>query len=157
MISEYLTYALLGSLAIGLIFSVYTDIRYRLIYNKVTLPIALAAPLFWFATGEYGLSDIGIHLLTAFCVFVFFACFLWFGLMGAGDVKLFTALALWFEWTAVLNMMLVTSLIGGAVTIIFLLSHKLRKQSGTVRIPYGVAISLAGLFTLGARFFNHFA
>lgn len=156
MISEYLTYALLGGLAIGLIFSVYTDIRYRLIYNKVTFPIALAAPLFWLATGEYGFADIGIHLLTASCVFVLFASFLWFGMMGAGDVKLLTALALWFEWTVVLNMLLITSIIGGVVTIIFSLIHKLRKQSGPAKIPYGVAISLAGLFTLGARFFNHF-
>jgi prepilin peptidase CpaA len=154
---QILAYALLGGLAIGLIFSVYSDIRYRLIYNKVTLPMALAAPLYWFATGQFGLSDIGIHLLTASAVFALFALFFAIGMMGAGDVKLFTALALWFEWTDVIEMMLYTSLIGGVVTIVFLIIHKVKKQTGKVRIPYGVAISLAGLAMIGAQIINPFA
>jgi prepilin peptidase CpaA len=153
---QYLAYALLGGLAIGLMFSVYSDIRYRLIYNKVTYTIAIVAPLFWFATGGWGLTDIGIHLLVAVCTFGLFAAFFVFGMMGAGDVKLLTALALWFNWTDVMEMLLYTSLLGGAVTIIFLILHKLKKKNGKVQIPYGVAISLAGLLTVGAQYFNHF-
>ena len=154
---QYFAYMLLGGLAIGLMISVYSDIRYRLIYNKVTLPIALAAPLFWFATGQFGWSDIGMHLLVGGCVFTVFAVFFAVGMMGAGDVKLFTAFALWFDWITVIEMMLYTSIIGGAVTVVFLIIHKVKKQQGKVRIPYGVAIALSGLFTVGARFLNHFA
>lgn len=153
----YLAYALLAGLAIGLMISVYSDIRHRLIYNKVTLPIALAAPLYWYATGQFGLSEIAIHLLVGGCVFALFALFFTIGMMGGGDVKLFTAIALWFDWMTVVEMLLHTSIIGGVVTVIFLIIHKAKKQSGKVRIPYGVAIAAAGLFTVGARFLNHFA
>jgi prepilin peptidase CpaA len=153
---DFLTYALLGGLAIGLIFSVYTDIRYRLIYNKVTLPIALAAPLYWYATGQLNWASIGFHLLIGFCVLVLFAIFFALRMMGGGDVKLFTAFSLWFDWTEVMQMIFFTSIIGGVVTIIFLIIHKVRKQDGKVRIPYGVAIALAGLFSVGTRYLNHF-
>lgn len=152
----YLAYALLAGLAIGLMISVYSDIRHRLIYNKVTLPIALASPLYWYATGQFGLTEIGMHLLVGGCVFALFALFFAIGMMGGGDVKLFTAIALWFDWMTVVEMLLHTSIIGGVVTVIFLIIHKAKKQSGKVRIPYGVAIAAAGLFTVGARFLNHF-
>ncbi len=153
---EYLAYATLGGLAIALLISIYTDIRFRMIYNKVTLPIALAAPLFWIATGDTSLSAIAIHLACGFAAFLFFALFFKLGMMGGGDVKLFGALALWFSWTDVVRMMFFAALLGGAVTIIFLVIHKLRQGVGRARIPYGVAISLAGLWIAGERFFNHF-
>jgi Flp pilus assembly protein protease CpaA len=46
MTSETLAYLTLCGLAIALLVSIYTDIRYRLIYNTITLGIALSAPLF---------------------------------------------------------------------------------------------------------------
>ena len=49
MTSETLAYATLGGLAIALLVSIYTDIRYRLIFNKITIAIAFGAPLFWLA------------------------------------------------------------------------------------------------------------
>jgi prepilin peptidase CpaA len=156
MTSEDLAYALLGGLAIALLVSIYTDIRYRLIFNKITLPIALAAPLYWYATGGFTLPDVGIHLLTATITFIFFAIAFRFGAMGGGDVKLFAALALWFSWIEVLRLVLYASLIGAAVTIVFLIIHKLKQQDGRARIPYGVAISLSGLWVAGERIFNHF-
>jgi prepilin peptidase CpaA len=152
----YLTYALLSGLAIALLYCAYTDIKVRKIYNYVTLPIALAAPVYWYATDSWGLYDIGIHLLTGGVVFLFFALFFRFGLMGAGDVKLFSALSLWFPWTEVGVMLLYASLLGGAVTVIFVVTHKMRKLKGHVRVPYGVAIALSGLITAGEPFFNHF-
>ena len=122
-------------LAIALFVSIYTDIRYRLIYNKVTFAIALGAPLFWYATGGFNLSDIGMHLLTAAITFAFFALAFHFGAMGGGDVKLFAALALWFHWIEVLRLILYASLIGALVTIIFLLIHKLKQRDGMRAYP----------------------
>ena len=156
MTTDNLAYALLAGLAIALIMSIYTDIRYRLIFNKITLPIALAAPLYWYASGGFTLQEIGIHLITGAATFAFFALLFRFGMMGGGDVKLFTALALWFPWTDVVRMVLYASLLGAVVTIVFLMIHKLRQGVGRARIPYGVAISLAGLWMTGERFFNHF-
>ncbi len=155
MNTDILVYALLSGLAIALLVSIYTDLRYRKIYNVVTLPIALAAPLFWFATGHYSFHDIGIHLITFVCAFAF--CALWFsiGWMGGGDVKLYCALSLWFGWIEVLNLFLYSAIIGAVLTMGFLAVHFGRKKSGKSMTPYGVAISLAGLWTAGEPYFNH--
>jgi prepilin peptidase CpaA len=77
-------------------------------------------------------------------------------MMGGGDVKLFAALSLWFHWIVVIRMVFYASLAGGAVTIIFLLIHKLKQKDGPPRIPYGVAIAAAGLWTVSQLIFNHF-
>jgi prepilin peptidase CpaA len=156
MTNEALAYALLAGLAIALVVSIYTDIRYRLIYNVITASIALAAPLFWFADGSFTLAGIGIHLLTALITFIFFAIAFRFGAMGGGDVKLFAALALWFPWLDVIRLILYASILGALVTIVFVTIHKLKQQDGKARIPYGVAISLSGLWMAGERIFNHF-
>lgn len=156
MTSAFLVYVTLGGLAISLLISIYTDIKYRLIYNTVTLAIALVAPLYWYATGGFALPAIGIHLLTAALVFAFFAIAFRFGAMGGGDVKLFAALALWFHWVDVIRMVLYASILGAIVTIIFVIIHKSKQKDGRARIPYGVAIALSGLWIAGERIFNHF-
>lgn len=156
MDQNFFAYALLGGLAIGLLVSIYSDIRYRLIYNSVTASIALAAPLFWLATGTFGWPEIGYYLMTGIATFLFFALFFYFGMMGGGDVKLFAAVALWFPPLVVVKFVFNASLLGALVTIIFYIIHKIRKGSGQVRVPYGVAISLAGLWCAGEQFFNHF-
>jgi prepilin peptidase CpaA len=154
---QLIKYVLLGGLAIGLLISAYTDIRYRLISNMLTVPIALAAPLYWYAVDELSLVGAGLHLLIGLVVFAFFALLFRFGAMGGGDVKLFSALALWFNLVWVIRLIFVASLIGALVTIIFWGIHKARRQPGQPRIPYGVAISLAGLWVAGEQIFNHFA
>jgi prepilin peptidase CpaA len=156
MNNQILTYALTGALAIALLFCVYSDIRYRKIYNKVTLPIALAAPLYWFATGTWGLQDVGIHIAVGAGVFLFFAVTSSFGFMGGGDVKLFSVLALWFHWTQIGSFLIYASLLGAAVTVVFAVTHKMRKQKGKIQIPYGVAIAVSGLIIAGEPLFNHF-
>jgi prepilin peptidase CpaA len=156
MDQQILIYVLLGGLAIGLLIAAYTDIRYRLILNAVTAPIALAAPLYWYAIGDFTLAGIGTHLAIAAAVFVFFALLFRFGAMGGGDVKLFSALALWFNLVWVMRLLVVASLLGALVTIIFWLIHRHRGGAGPVRVPYGVAISLAGLWVAGEHIFNHF-
>ena len=156
MDQQFLIYVLLGSLAIGLLISAYTDIRHRLILNAVTAPIALAAPLYWYAIGDFNLAGVGTHLAIAAAIFIFFALLFRFGAMGGGDVKLFSALALWFSLVWVMRLVVVASLLGALVTIIFWLIHKRRGQSGPVQVPYGVAIALAGLWVVSEHIFNHF-
>ena len=151
-----LIYVLLGGLAIGLLISAYTDIRRRLILNAVTGPIALTAPLYWYAVGDFNLTAIGIHLAIAACVFAFFALMFRFGAMGGGDVKLFSALALWFDLVSVMRLVTIATLLGALVTIVFWLIHRRRRQLGPVKVPYGVAIAVAGLWVAGEQIFNHF-
>jgi prepilin peptidase CpaA len=152
----FLAYALLGALAIGLLVSIYTDLKRRLILNSVTGAIALAAPLYWYATSTFDWPDIGYQLLTGLGVFALFTLFFAIGAMGGGDVKLFTALALWFPWDTTIRLLLHASLLGLLVTIIFYLLHRFRGGSGKARIPYGIAIAIAGLWTSGELIFNHF-
>jgi prepilin peptidase CpaA len=156
MDTQILTYVLLGGLAIGLLISIYTDIRHRLILDVISGPIALAAPLYWYAAGDFNLQSIGIHLLTALLVFGFFALAFRFNAMGGGDVKLFSALALWFHWIWVMRLLLYASLLGGLVTIVFWGIHKAKRGEGRARIPYGISISLAGLWVVSEHIFNHF-
>lgn len=157
MSTETLAYAALAAMAIGLIVSIYTDIRYRKIYNVVTLAIAALAPVYWYATGDLNWTAIGQHLLTGIGAFAFFALIFQLGMMGGGDVKLFAALGLWFHFTDFLQLVLAATLIGAVVTILFMSIHKLRQGVGRAQIPYGVAISIAGLWWAGEPFFNHFA
>jgi len=65
-------------------------------------------------------------------------------------------LALWFHWVEVIRLILFASIIGAAVTLIFLAIHTWKRREGRARIPYGVAIALSGLWIIGERIFNHF-
>jgi prepilin peptidase CpaA len=78
-------------------------------------------------------------------------------MMGGGDVKLLGALALWFPWQAVLSLIVLMAILGGIVTIVTVIHHRTTKRLGQPEIPYGVAISIAALWLLGERYFNHFA
>lgn len=156
MEQQIFAYLLLGALAIGLLVSIYTDLCHRLILNAVTAPMALAAPLYWYATGNFAWPEIGFQLLTAVCVLGLFTLFFALGAMGGGDVKLFTALALWFPWDTTMRLLLYASLLGLLVTIVFYLSHRFKGKPGRARIPYGIAISLAGLIIISEPIFNHF-
>lgn len=156
MDQNFFAYALLCGLAIGLLISIYTDVRYRLIYNWTTAAIALAAPLYWLATGTFGWPAVGYYLGAGIATFLFFAMFFAMGMMGGGDVKLFAAVALWFPPLVAMKFIFNATLMGAVVTVIFFVVHKMRKGSGQARIPYGVAIALAGLWSAGEQFFNHF-
>ncbi len=150
-------YALLAALAIALLATIVTDIRDRKIYNIVVLPIALGAPLWWIATGEQLWPDMVVHLIAASFVFLLFSLFFYLRVMGGGDVKLFTALALWFDWVITTRMLLYATLLGVAVTAIFWFEHRQRGRKGPARIPYGVAIATSGLIICGERYFNQFS
>lgn len=143
-------------LACALLVSIYTDLTRRMLYDKVNIFVALLAPVFWYATDSFTLYGIGFHLLFAICTFLFFTIFFALGQMGGGDVKLLTVLALWFDFQGVFTLAFYTAIYGAIVTLIFWARHKIIKLEGKVRVPYGVAISIAGFTIIGERFFNHF-
>jgi prepilin peptidase CpaA len=76
--------------------------------------------------------------------------------MGGGDVKLIGAIALWLPWPALLLMLVIMSLAGGALTLAMMIRKKLARTEGPLEIPYGVAIAFAGLWMIGQRFFYQF-
>ncbi|MEC3910681.1 prepilin peptidase [Sphingobium sp. CR2-8] len=157
MTGEYFRLALIALLGALLIVAAITDLRSRIISNRLNLAIALLAPLWWLASGLEPWPGMAVQLLVGVIVFVLFAALFAAGMMGGGDVKLLGALALWFPWQAVLSMIVLMAMLGGLVTIVTVIHHRMTKRLGQPEIPYGVAISVAALWLLGERYLNHFA
>ncbi|MFB0872391.1 MULTISPECIES: prepilin peptidase [unclassified Sphingobium] len=157
MSGDFFRLALIGALGALLIVAAITDLRARIISNRLNLAIALLALPWWVACGVSPWPDMAIQLLTGAVVFALFAALFAFGLMGGGDVKLLGALALWFPWQVTLSLLVLMAMLGGLVTLVTIVHHRIARKPGQPEIPYGVAISIAGLWVLGERYLNQFA
>ncbi len=133
-----------------------TDLRERVISNRLNLAIALTAPLYWWATGLSLWPGVGLQIGVALAVFAIFTGLFALGMMGGGDVKLLGALALWLSWRDMLILFIVMSLAGGVITLATVLHHRMTRREGQPEVPYGLAIALAGLWVLGERYLNPF-
>src|SRR5690606_10057235 len=65
MLDEPFKYGLLAALAIALLVAAFTDLRHRRIGNWLNGAIALAAPLFWWASGLALWPDLALQLGVA--------------------------------------------------------------------------------------------
>ena len=148
MLGEYFRLALIVALGALLIAAAITDLRARIISNRLNLAIAALAPLWWIASGLDPWPDVAVQLLVGAAVFLLFAALFSVGMMGGGDVKLLAALALWFPWQAVISLLVLMALLGGLVTVVTVIHHRMTRRLGQPEIPYGVAISLAALWLL---------
>lgn len=146
-----ITYGLVAALAIALLVAAVTDFRRRQIDNWLNAAIALSAPLFWFATGM-PFDAMGWQLTIAFGSFVIFAGLFALGWMGGGDVKLLTALALWIQPIWFAQLIVVMAIAGGVLTMIFGAWHIAARRKDKPAIPYGIAISGAGLWALASQY-----
>ena len=108
-------YGLVGALAIALLVAAFTDIRRRQIDNWLNAAIALAAPLFWWASGLHLWPDVALQLGVAAVTFLALAGLFAIGAMGGGDVKLLTALALWLPWNLFVQLLLIMAIAGGVL------------------------------------------
>lgn len=95
MHSQTFTYVLLGGLAIALLWVIVTDLKSRTISNRLTLTVALGAPLYWMSIGLSAWPGVALQLALAAAVFAVCCGLFAIRQMGGGDVKLLTALALW--------------------------------------------------------------
>ena len=145
-------YGLLAALAIALLFAAFTDLRSRTIENWLTLGMALAAPLFWWASGLSPWPGMALQLGLGLAVFAALAGLFALGAMGGGDVKLLSALALWLPWQPFLKLVVLMALIGGVLTIAVAGWHRIARREGRVQVPYGVAIAAAGLLVLAGTY-----
>lgn len=152
MLDGTLHYGLLCALAIALVVAAVTDLRRRQIDNWLNAGIALAAPLYWWASGLSLWPGVAIQLGVALACFAVFAGFFALRLMGGGDVKLLTALALWIEPTWFLRLLVVMALAGGVLTVVLGIRHLMKRRRERLAVPYGVAISAAGLWVLGTHY-----
>ena len=133
------------------------DARARTISNWTNLAVALLAPVWWWAQG-YGLwPDAVLQLVLAGAVLLVFAGAFALGAMGGGDVKLIAALALWLPLQPLLTLLTVMSIAGGVVTLLMMAERRVRRTTGVLEVPYGVAIAFAGLLALREPIINHLA
>ena len=151
-----LAWILLAILGALLVAAACLDLKSRTIPNGLNLAIALLALPFWWATGLALWPDAAIQVGIAMLLFALFAAAFAFGAMGGGDVKLIAAVALWLPWQAILLLLVIMSLAGGALTLAMLIRKRIARQSAMIEVPYGVAIAFGGLWLIGQRFLYQF-
>jgi prepilin peptidase CpaA len=157
MFNGAFTLSLLLLLAVMLVVAATIDVRTFTISNRLNLTVALLAPLYWLSVALPVWPSVGIQLAAGAAVFVLLSGAFYAGMMGGGDVKLASALALWFSPASTVKFLVLMSLAGGVLTIGMLALHRARRRSGRPEIPYGVAIAFGGLVILTQRFLNQFA
>jgi prepilin peptidase CpaA len=143
-----------ATLALLLLWGAATDLRSRIISNKLNIVIALLAPLWWWANNLSLYPDVAIQLGFALLIFALFTGLFALGMMGGGDVKMLGALALWLPLPAMSTLIIIMALVGGVVTLVTVIHHRATRRIGRPEIPYGVAIALAGLWVVGEPYFN---
>jgi len=141
----------------------WSDARYMQIPNPHSL-IILAAFFISYA-GLWVLGVAGVvfapfvsHLLSGLIVFGVSAALFGFGMMGAGDSKLASALALWTGFSGLYSFLIVTVLAGGVLALMALAIGKFRPfaappegswpdqvQQGKSKVPYGIGIFIGAL------------
>ena len=155
--SGVLTEILWGILALMALAAAVWDIRTRTIPNSLNAAIAVLAIPFWFASGLAIWPDMAIQVGIGAAVLGLFAIAFAMGAMGGGDVKFVAAIALWLPPAAVLALLVIMSLAGGALTLVMLVRHRLTRAQHKLEIPYGVAIAVGGMWLIAERFLNQFA
>ncbi len=148
------------SVIILLVIAACSDWQTRIIPNW--LPIVISVAFLGYDFSENGGVSIGSHLAIATCALIFLLPLFAIGKMGGGDIKLIASLACWMGPVSIFNFVVLVSLIGGLLAVTYLcagrilqlkpaLTHfwiglqdwKFSFQNG---IPYGVAISAAGIY-----------
>ncbi|MFB9951677.1 prepilin peptidase [Rhizobium puerariae] len=161
MVLAILALLVVSLLPVALALAAISDLFTMTIPNRISIVI-LAGFLVLAPLSGLAWPEIGMNLVAGFAVFGI--CFALFALnvMGGGDAKLLTAAAVWYGFNHSLLAFLVTvGYVGGAITLVFLL---LRLRAGSVmamgiplpaslvtakKIPYGIAIAIAGFLTFG--------
>jgi prepilin peptidase CpaA len=152
MTGAVFSYALLAALATALLVAAFTDLRARHIDNWLNLGIAVAAPLWWLAMG-LGPFDIGVQIGLAAATFAV-ACVLFaIGQMGGGDVKLLTALALWFSPAAFLQLVVLMAVLGGGASLAMAAFNMQPGRKEMVRDALAGLVAFAWVWCAGAIVF----
>jgi prepilin peptidase CpaA len=133
-----------------LVFAAVSDVRYRRIPNWTVLAVVILFAGWAIANGGAGvvsaLEAAGLALVVSLVLYAL-------KVMGAGDSKLFTAVALFAGMGSLLLLVVATTLAGGAVALVSLATRPRRALAMfTLRgkgdwgrgVPYGVAIAVGG-------------
>ena len=141
----------------ALIFAAVSDITTMTISNWISIVLLGSFPVLAIA-GGMPWADIGWHFAAGGLILV--GCFILFAfnIIGGGDAKLLAAAALWIGWNDLFTLLIYTALFGAPICVMLLMfrswpmpgwlqklgwfNHLHEAKAG---VPYGVAISAAGL------------
>jgi prepilin peptidase CpaA len=139
-------------------FSASSDLFSMKISNRVSIALAIGYPVLAIAVGVPPIT-IATNLACGMAVLVLTFFMFTRGWIGGGDAKLAAATAPWLGWALMLDYSLLTSVLGGALTLGILLSRRTPLPSWAARldwvarlhhpdngVPYGIALAAAGLF-----------
>lgn len=140
-----ISYALLAALATALLVAAFTDLRRREIDNGLNAAIAAAAPIWWLSIG-LGWQDMAFQIALAAGTLAIAALFFAMRQMGGGDVKLLTALALWFTPGSFLQLVVLMAVIGGGASIGMAAFNMKRVRGEAWRDALAMAVALAWIW-----------
>jgi prepilin peptidase CpaA len=139
-------------------FSASSDLFSMKISNRVSIALVAAYPILALGVGV-PLASIAINLACGLLVLIVTFTLFTRGWIGGGDAKLAAATAPWLGWALMLDYGLLTSILGGALTLGIVLSRRTPLPSWAARldwvarlhhpdngVPYGIALAAAGLF-----------
>ncbi|MEZ5758328.1 MAG: prepilin peptidase [Emcibacteraceae bacterium] len=154
-----------------MIWAAVSDIRYFILSNRLCLSVALLYPIFiaalYFDGFQVTLVSIGWSIGISILIFSFLVFLFARGYIGGGDVKLIPAIALWAGPSLILEFLLITTIFGGLLALLIISFRYLKnytsqhKSSEKINfsmselaeldheennIPYGVGISIGGLY-----------
>ncbi|CAH0529491.1 A24 family peptidase [Vibrio hippocampi] len=117
-----------------------SDIRARIISNRLVL-ITLFISLLLSLISPFLLTA---HIYSVLCAVALSLALYVLRVMGGGDVKLIVALSLAIPVDALAGTLLLTTLVGGALSLFYLVKYRVFKLVSVEMgesVPYGVAIA----------------
>ena len=151
-----------------LLWAAVSDLRSYLIPNRVCIAIVALYPIHWLAGDLGGVPvDWSGGILAAGLIFVIGFGLFSLGIMGGGDVKLFSAVALWAGLNWLVMLAIIVGVTGGVLSLAIIGAKSVTLMrlpadvrgvaypsgpAGLVRAvlktpaPYGAAIAFGGLF-----------
>ena len=146
--------------ALILLTLMYFDLSNRALPNRWVAFYAVLSLPFLFQLNS-GLSHFGVHALIALATFLVTLILYVLHWLGGGDVKLWTAVMFWAGPNLALSVVIITILSGGILGVFgWLAALRLRCNPNTFGrgvlrlissdrgVPYGVALSISGLFVI---------
>lgn len=145
----------------------WTDFRGFRIPNIVSLIIVVAFVAAFSITTMTGQNEIIFaswksHLGSFVCILLVTMAMFSFRIMGAGDSKMASAIALWLGWGGLVPFLFYMTMAGGVLAVISVMLKKYKPlkmplpkliagtwlenaQAGTNKVPYGIAIAAGAL------------
>lgn len=149
-LADILRYGILAVLTGVLIWAACTDVMSRRIPNQAVIAV-LCLYVVWLvlARGAGLWPALGAGVLSFVVGYILYL----FRIMGAGDVKLFAAVALFAGLDHLLLLALATAISGGLIAVINMLVRPYLSQAMLALqgremgrdVPYGVAIAIGGI------------